>query len=161
MEIRIFKNHNVRIRREALHDQTPANLGELLEAMNNDIDAPDVCEYEESRPMQRVTLFVNGAPRFYTCYSDMVDVYNSGKTVYFVYDCDAPRFTLPNYFTFDDFKLNGKRGTLYQFCEKPSAEEWDSMLAAGCTRCVTQCEYAPEIVHMAAFVPNGVPFEFA
>lgn len=161
METRVFKNNNVRIRREAPHDQTHENLAELLEAINNDIDAPDVCEFGESYPVHSVTLFVNGAPRFYTCYSDMVGAYNSCKTVCFAYDCDAPLFTLPNYYAFDDFELDGKRGTLYRFCQKPSAEEWDGMLAAGCTRCVVSPEYAPEIVHMAAFVPDGTPFEFA
>lgn len=79
----------------------------------------------------------------------------------YVEDSPAPLFVLPNYFAFNDFDLYGKTGTLYQFCEKPSDDEWTSMIAAGCTRCVVSPEYAPEIVHMAAFVPDGTPFEFA
>lgn len=76
-------------------------------------------------------------------------------------DSPAPLFTLPRYFAFNDFELNGKTGTLYQFCEKPNDDEWSSTIAAGCTRCVVSPEYAPEIAYMAAFVPDGIPFEFA
>ena len=162
MKTRIFKNNNVRIKREAWYDdKEPVDIFELLEMMNNDIDAPDVLKYEEGYPWGYATLFVNGAPRLYPCGNGEVGAFNAGKTVYFNYEDDAPLFTLPDFFKFDSFEFEGRKGTLYTLCKEPSAEQWEEMSAAGCERYRVQAQYAPELVHTAVFVPAGTPFEFA
>lgn len=162
MKSRVFKNNNVRIRREPTHDgEPPRGLPELLEAMQNDIDAPDVLGAEDCWPGCLVTLFVNGAPRRYLMGDGDAGRFRDGLTVSLAYLDDAPLFALPAAYRSEPFEHGGRRGTVHLLCEDPGEAAWADMLAAGCSRLETRTQYAPEIRRPAIFVPAGTPFDYA
>lgn len=162
MRATVFKNNNVRIRREPSFDgDATATLAGLLEAMCADPDAPDVIDVEECHPHQLVTLEVNGAPRRYFMDEADAERFASGRTVSLAYLDDAPLFTLPGFRRCGGFELGGRAGTLYVLCGEPSADEREAMEAAGCSVLASRSQYAPEIRGAAVFVPAGTPFEHA
>ena len=162
MKATVFKNNNVRIRREPRFDgDAPTSLAGLLEAMCADPDAPDVMGIEECHPHQLVTLEVNGAPRRYFMDDADAERFASGRTVSLAYLDDAPLFTLPSFCKCGSFELGGRAGALYVLRGEPSAGERESMEAAGCSILTSRPQYAPEIGKPAVFVPAGTPFDYA
>lgn len=169
MKTRIFKNNNFTVQLEEW-ETAPANFGEFLEMLENDIDAPDVfteyeiapCYYGNSYAVYEVSFWVNGKPRIYHIRPEALETFNAGKCARIEYRENAPMFTLPTFYKFDAFtNSDGVKGTLYTLENEPSADEWEAMGAAGCERYRVQAQYAPELAHTAVFVPAGTPFEFA
>lgn len=78
---------------------------------------------------------------------------------------NSKSFEIPRYFDFYPVTVDGKRGTLYKLC----AKSWDRLdqtnlkhaEEAGCVRMRTACQYAPEVQHIALFVPRGTRHGFA
>ena len=168
MLTRIYKNNNFTVKHEPFYDgDAPATMGELIEAINNDIDAPDVEDIEEtyagnSYAYYYVTFFVNGAPRYYRFDSEMLDAYRAGHTIRFIFEDNAPLFVMPTYTGYADAinTTTGQKGTIYHLETMPDDETADAMKRAGCDLITAQYRYAPELKHPAVFVPNGVCFSF-
>lgn len=162
MIVRTFKNNNVTIRRDMFDNAYPETLAEFAEFLANAIDGPDLQEVKEDYYNWEFVLFVNGAPRVYWVNQDDVNDFDAGRTVRLRYMDDAPLFTLPDYYKWQDTerRRDGIRGTIYTFCDPVPEDTAEAMRRAGCDLLVSQCEYAPEIRHDAAFVPHDVPFAF-
>lgn len=84
----------------------------------------------------------------------------AGHTARLYADRDYPIFDVPRYYDFVPFELDGCKGTLYKLSAKKwedlDSENLDRAETCGCKRLGTQSEYAPEMRHIALFVPNGV-----
>jgi hypothetical protein len=169
MICRVYKNGNFTVRRDNM-DDTAETLETLICTINDCIDAPDVADVPNAIEPQTwgndyfvyyVVFDVNGAPRYYTLTKDDLDTYNGGRTVRFVCDGLAPRFVMPSFFDWYEYKTSkGTCGTLYKLCKPLSDEEHDAIMASGCSIFQTRAQYAPEIRHEAVFVPNGICFSF-
>ena len=158
----VYKNNNFTVKFEPRYDDAlPKTLPELVERINNDIDAPDAVNFEESYPGYLATFFVNGAPRYYMVVQSHLEEFLDGRTVRFRYDCDAPLFALPSHYDSHRIEYQGRKGTLYKLCDlEIDGDRITEMSSCGCTPFIVQSEYAPEQVHIGIFVPDGTCFEF-
>ena len=158
----VYKNNNFTVRREPRYDPpAPDTLGGLVEAVANDIDAPDVHDIEECYPGWCVVFLVNGAPRRYMVMHGDLERFARNLTVRFVYDSDAPLFSLPTHYDAVRTEHGGRKGTLYKLCDREiDGDRISEMTACGCTPFIVRAEYAPEIARIGIFVPDGTCFEF-
>lgn len=161
MITRTFKNNNITIRRDSFDCMPPADLAAFVEFLANAIDAPDLWEAQEDYYNWELTLCVNGAPRIYWINQDDVNDFCAGRTVRLRYMDDAPLFTLPTFYKDTEAtRKDGTRGVIFTFCDPIPEDTAEAMRRAGCDLLVSQCQYAPEIKHSAAFVPFGVAFAY-
>ena len=169
MIVRTYKNNNVTVRRDDFDaieyaGDTAIGFGmnEFVDCLVNSIDSPDVYAVNvDQYPFWDLVLVVNGAPRVYWICRDDAQAFLAGKTVRLKYQEDYPLFTLPAFYKYAGYvRKDGVKGTVYTFCDPIPEDTAEDMRAAGCDLLVSQCQYAPEIKHSAAFVPYGTCFSF-
>jgi hypothetical protein len=169
MICKVYKNGNFTIRRDDL-DAPAETLEDLICAISNDLDAPDVaavpdavepCALGNDCGAYFVAFHVNGAPRSYRVTPDDLDAYNAGHTARMICDGLAPQFVMPTFCDYYGYTTpEGVRGTIYKLADPISDEDRNAVTAAGCAILETRAQYAPEIRHDAVFVPYGICFSF-
>lgn len=160
MKTRVYKNNNVTIKNNT-NDIAPSAFKDFAEWLCKSLpeafeaEVKDVYHY-----VSYVSLTVNGVKWLYAITGDVVDTFNGGKTCRLIPESKVDLFVLPRFYDSRDFEWDGVKGVVYTFCDAVSEDTRAAMQAAGCVMLVSQSQYAPEIRHMAAFIPYGTPFSY-